>query len=100
VNESPNEFDVGTASKSGTTKRNRFASWESTSQRSTKSGARIRSSKITTSSSPLIVSSKITKSLVAALLWVLYTFFIVAYEVAKFVTRGLSSIRRLWFVAE
>ena len=100
MNASPNKVDVGRPSKSGTTQRNRFVVWERASQDPNNSGVGIPSPKKSTSLRPLNHISSITKSIVKALLSVLYTFIKVGYEVAKFATRGLSSIRRFLFVTK
>ena len=100
MNASPNKIDVGTPSKSGTPQRNRFVVWERVSQDPNNSGVGIQSPKKTTSLRPPNHISSITKSIFKALLGVLYTFIKVGYEVAKFATRGLSSIRRFLFVTK
>jgi len=81
-------------------KRNRFVSWESVSQRPNKSGELISTSRIAFSFSRHGITLRITHSLVSALFRVSYTFFKVVYEVAKIITRGLSSIRQFKFVAD
>ena len=83
-----------------TSKRNRLITWESTEQEFTKSGAVIPSSKIAIIPRPLGFVSKTTKSIFASLAKLPYALFKLCYAIAKLVTRGLSSIRRLLFVSK
>ena len=82
---------------SARTDRNRFVSWESEVQLANKIGVEILTPKKSKSHGSPSFASRTTKSIVTVFLKVLYTVFKVGYEVAKFLTRRLSSIRGLLF---
>ena len=88
------------ASTSVTTQRNRLMSWDSTGQEFTEPGCVISSSKNSITLRPLGFGSKIPDLICASLSKLPYTLIKICYEFAKLVTRGLSSIRRLLFVAK
>jgi hypothetical protein len=81
----------------GTTERNRFVSWESVVQRSTKSAVKIPSCKIAIFLNPLRLARNFTKSISGIPIKLLYTFFNIGYKIAKFFTRVLTRIRSSLF---
>jgi hypothetical protein len=83
-----------------TTQRNRLMSWDSTVQGITEPGGLISSSKNSITRRALGLASRIPKLICASLAKLPYTLFKFGYEIAKLVTRGLSSIRRSLFVAK
>jgi len=87
-------------STSAKTERNRVMLWESTSQALTKSFAATPSPKTSIILSPIEFVSKVAKSLLFSIGRLPYKFFKLLYEIAKFVARGLSSIRHFLFVAK
>ena len=98
------EFSKGVeftnVSSSVKTERNRLVSWESPVQELTKPAVVIPISRNAINLKSLDFVSKVTKLIHANLVKLPYTLFRLGYEIAKLVTRGLSSIRRLLFVAE
>jgi hypothetical protein len=75
-------------------------SWDSTAQGFNKPGGVTPSSKISITSRLFGFVSNIIKLFLAFLAKLPYALFKLGYEIAKFVTRGLSTIRRLLFVAK
>jgi hypothetical protein len=100
VTEFPKVYKHPTPSNLVTTEKNRLISWDSTVQGLTKPLAEIPRPKNPDTPKPLGFVSKITKLIFTSLAKLPYTLFKLGYEIAKFVTRGLSSIRRSLFVAE
>jgi hypothetical protein len=97
VSEPSKEFKDAVPSTSVMTERNRLMSWDSVAQGLTKPVVVIPSSKITIIVGPLGFASKITKLFPTSVVKLPNTLFKLGYEFAKLVTRGLSSIRRLFF---
>jgi len=97
VTESSKEVELVDLPTSGTTERNRYLSWESGVQRSTKSAVDFPISKIGMSHRPLMLARSFTKSIVAIPIKLLYTFLKLGFGIAKYSVRGLSRIRRLLF---
>ncbi len=83
-----------------TTERNRVISWESAARGFNKPGGVTPSSKSPITSRPIGFVSNIFKLFLASLAKLPYALFKLGYDIAKFVTRGLSTIRRLLFVAK
>jgi len=83
------------ASTSVTAERNRLMSWDSTVQGLTKPGHEIPGSKIAIIHKPFGFSSKIRGVFFVSLATLPYTLLKLGFEIAKLVTRGLSTIRRL-----
>ena len=100
MTKSSEEHKVSATLTSVTTERNRLISWDNTFQELTKPVAEIPRPKNPDNPKPLGFVSKITKLIFTSLAKLPYTLFKLGYEIAKFVTRGLSSIRRSLFVAE
>jgi hypothetical protein len=82
------------------TERNRLMSWDNTAQEFNKPVAVVPISQSTIIRSLLAFVSKTAKSILAALVRLPYSLFKLGYEIAKVITRGLSRIRRLLFVAK
>ena len=87
-------------SNSVMTERNRLVSWEKPVQELTKPALVISSPRNLITPRPLEIVSQVTKLILATLVKLPYTLFKLGYEIAKLVTRGLLSIRRLLFVAK
>lgn len=85
---------------SGTIERNRILSWDIVNQRPNKSSPENLSSKITLSPSPLWLAARVPKLTIASLARLLYITIKLGYEIAKYLTRGLSGIRSYLFVAK
>jgi hypothetical protein len=100
VTESSKGNKLPNASTPVTTQRNRLMSWDSTVQGFTEPGGVISSYKNSITLRPIGFGSKIPKLICARLAKLPYTLFKIGYEIAKHVTRGLSSIRLLLFVAK
>ena len=100
MTEPTKQIKDATPSTSVITERNRLMPWDSIARGLTKPVDVIPRSKITFILGPLAFVSKITKLISAALVKLPYTLFKLGYEIAKLVTRGLLSIRRLLFVAK
>ena len=100
MTESSKEQKLAATLTSVTTERNRLMSWSSPVQGLTKPGGVAPSSKGTITLSLLAFVSNTTKSILAALVTLPYSLFKLGYEIAKVITRGLSRIRRLLFVAK
>ena len=100
VTEPSKEFKDPVPLISVMTERNRLISWDSTVQELTKPAAVTRSPQIAIIPRSLGFIIKITQLIPATLFKLPYTLFKLGYEIAKLVTRGLSSIRRLLFVAK
>ncbi len=88
------------ASTSVTTQRNRLISWDNSVQGVTEPGGLISSSKNSITLRAFGLANRIPKLICASLAKLPYTLFKYGYEIAKLVTRGLSSIRRSLFVAK
>ena len=91
------EVKVGGPSTLAKTERNRFVSWESDVQIANQPGIEALTPKASKALSSLTPVSRIAKSIFAVLVKVIYSLFKVGYEVAKFFTRRLSSIRGFLF---
>ena len=91
------EFRGATPSTSVMTERNRVMSWDSTARELPKLVVVTPSSKITIIFRSLGFASKITKLILTSVVKLPNTLFKLGYDFAKLVTRGLSSIRRLFF---
>jgi hypothetical protein len=100
VIESSREVEFILTSNSVTTERNRLTSWDNPAQRLNKPGSVAQSSKNSITLGPFGLVTKILKLFFAFLAKLSYTLFKLGYEIAKFVTRRLSSIRRSLFVAD
>ena len=100
MTESSREVEFTPPSNSVTTERNRLMSWDSLVQGLIKPGDAIPSSKNSITLGPFGFVIKIPKLIFAFLAKLPYSFFKLAYEGAKLVTMGLSSIRRFLFVAK
>jgi hypothetical protein len=100
VNEPTKEIKDATLSTSVMTERNRLMSWEKPVQELTKPAMVIQIPRNAINLKSLDFVSKVTKLIHANLVKLPYTLFRLGYEIAKLVIRGLSSIRRLLFVAE
>jgi hypothetical protein len=87
-------------SNSVKTERNRLVSWESPVQELTKPAIVTPSPRNAITLKPLEFVSEVTKLILATFAKLPYTLFKLGYEIAKLVTRGLSRIRRLLFVAK
>ena len=87
-------------STSVTTERNRLISWHSTVQGQTKPGDVIPNSKSSITLKLLGFVTKIIRAIFASLAKLSYALFKLAYEIAKFVTRKLSSLRRFLIVSK
>jgi len=70
-------------------------SWDSTSQELTESGSVTPSPKSSITVGPIGSVSNITKLVFDSLAKLPYSLFKLGYEIAKLITRGLSSIRSL-----
>jgi len=95
VTKSSEGHKVPATLNSVTTERNRLMSWGSTFQELTKPVAEFPRTKTPVTPRPLGFVSNITKSIFASLVKLPHTLFKLGYEIAKLVTRGLSSVRRL-----
>ncbi len=100
MTESSKVHKVSAPLTSGTTERNRLMTWDSTVQEFTKPGDVIPGSKTTITIWPLGFVSKIIRVFLASLAKLPYTLFKLCYEIAKLVTRKLSSLRRSRYVAK
>jgi hypothetical protein len=100
VTEFSKGVDYTKVSNSVKTERNRLVSWGSPVQELTKPAVVIPSPRNAITLKPLEFVSKVTKLILATLVKLPYTLFKLGYEIAKLVTRGLSRIRRLLFVAK
>jgi hypothetical protein len=100
VTEYSRQVDFTPPSNSVTTERNRLMSWDSLVQGLSKPGDVIPSSKNSITLGPFGFVTKIPKLNFAFLAKLPYAFFKLAYEGAKLVAMGLSSIRRVLFVAK
>ena len=100
MTEPTKEIKDTTPSTSVMTERNRLMSWDSLVQGLIKPGDVIPSSKNSITLGPFGFVIKVPKLIFAFLAKLPYTFFKLAYEGAKLVTMGLSSIRRVLFVAK
>jgi hypothetical protein len=78
--------------------RNRLISWDSTVQRLNKPDGVTPSSKNSITSRTLVFVRKITKLFPESLAKLPFALFKLGYEIAKLVTKGLSSLRRLLFM--
>ena len=98
VTESSKENKVSTPLTSVTTERNRLMSWDSTVQELTKPDDVIPGLKTASILWPFGFASKIIRVFFASLAKLPYTLFKLGYEIAKLVTKTLSSLRRLLFM--
>ena len=100
MTESYKEQKVAATLTSVTTEKNRLISWSNPVQELTKLGGVAPSSKSIIILSLLAFVSNTSKSILAALVTLPWSLFKLGYEIAKVITRGLSRIRRLLFVAK
>ena len=98
--ESSKGVEFTNVSNSVKSKKNRLVSWESPFQELTKPAVVIPSPRNVITLKPIDFVSKIAKLIFATLVKLPYTLFKVGYGIAKLVTRGISRIRRLLFVAK
>ena len=97
MTESSKVHKVSTPLTSVTAKRNRLMSWDSTVQELTKPDDVIPGLKTASILWPFGFASKIIRVFFASLAKLPYTLFKLGYEIAKLVTKRLSSLRRLLF---
>jgi hypothetical protein len=100
MTESSKGVKITDVSNSVKTERNRLVSWESPVQELTKPASVIPSARNVITFKTLEFVSKVTKLILATFAKLTYTLFKLGYEIAKLITRGLSSIRRLLFAAK
>jgi hypothetical protein len=98
VTESSKVHKVSAPLTSVTTERNRLISWDSTAQELTKPDDVIPNLKNVSILWPFGFASKIIRVFLASLATLPYTLFKLGYEIAKLVTKRLSSLRRLLFM--
>jgi len=98
VTESSKVHKVSAQLSSVTTERNRLMSWDSTVQELTKPDDVIPGLKNAIILWPFGFASKIIRVFLASLAKLPYTLFKLGYEIAKLVTKRLSSLRRLLFM--
>jgi hypothetical protein len=98
VTESSKVHKVSAPLTSVTTERNRLMSWDSIVQELTKPDDVIPGLRTASILWPFGFASKIIRVFFASLAKLPYTLFKLGYEIAKLITRGLSSIRRLLFM--
>jgi hypothetical protein len=91
---------VSATLSSVTAERNRLISWDSLVQGLTKPSAEIPSSKNLITLGPFRFLSNVITLFLASLANLPYALFKLGYEIAKLVTRGISRIRSLLFVAK
>jgi hypothetical protein len=100
VTESSKRNALVSLSTSGSKERNRLISWGNPVATPTKPEVENLNLKISIGQTPPSLGGRITKSIFVALFKLLYTSLKFCYEIAKFFTKGLSSIRRFLFVAK
>jgi len=100
VTESSKRNALVSFSTSGNKERNRLVSWGNPLETPTKPKVENLNPKISIGQSPPSLVGRITKSIFAALFKLLYTSLKFGYEIAKFMTKGMSRIRRFLFVAQ
>ena len=100
VTESSKVHKVSAPINSVTTERNRLMSWDSTVQELTKPDGVTPSPKNSITIRTLVFVRKLTKLFPESLARIPYALFKLGYEIAKMVTRVLSKIRLLLFVAK
>jgi hypothetical protein len=98
VTESSKVHKVSAPLTSVTTERNRLISWDSTVQELTKPDDVIPGLKTVSILWQFGFASKIIRVFFASLAKLPYTLFKLGYEIAKLVTKRLSSLRRLLFM--
>jgi len=98
VTESSEGYTTSATFTSVTTERNRLISWDSTVQGLNKPGGVTPSPKSSITARKLGFVMKITKLIFESLAELPYAFFKFGYEIAKLITKGLSSILRLLFM--
>ena len=98
MTESSKVHKVSTPLTSVTTERNRLMSWDSTVQELTKPDSVIPGLKTASILWPFGFASKIIRGFFASLAKLPYALFKLGYEIAKLVTKRLSSLRRLLFM--
>ena len=99
MRKSSKAFDFTNFSKSEKTERNRLMLWDSAVQEFNESIPANQSPRSAITPKLIEFVCKIVKLIFTTLFKLPYTLFKLGYEIAKIVTRGLSSIRRLLFVA-
>ncbi len=80
-----------------TAEKNRLMSWENTLPTATKSDSLVRGSKPAITIRPVGFVRKIVNMILGTLLAMPYALVKIGYEIAKFVTSGLSTFRRFLF---
>ncbi len=95
MTESSKVHKVSAPLTSVTTERNRLMSWDSNVQELTKPNDLIQGSKTAIILWPFGFASKTYKLIFASLAKLPYALFKLGYEIAKLLTKGLSSVRRL-----
>ena len=85
-------------STSVTSERNRLMSWDSTIQGQANPGDAVPNSKSSITAKPPGFVSRIIRAIFASLAKLPYALFKLGYEIAKLVTKRLSSLRRLLFM--
>ncbi len=98
MTESSKVHKVSNPLNSVTTERNRLMSWDNTVQKLTKPVEVIPSSKTAIILWPSGFASKIIRAFSAYLAKLPHALFKLGYEIAKLVTKRLSSLRRLLFM--
>jgi hypothetical protein len=98
VTESSKVHKVSDPLTSATTERNRLMSWDSTVQELTKPDDGVPGLKTASILWPFGFASKIIRVIFASLAKLPYALFKLGYEIAKLVTKRLSSLRRLLFM--
>jgi hypothetical protein len=83
-----------------TAERNKLISWDSLVQGLTKPSAEMPNSKNSITLRPFRFLSNVIKLFLASLANLPYALFKLGYEIAKLVTRGISRMRSLLFVAK
>jgi len=97
VIESSKRVEFFVSSTIATAEKNRLMSWESTLSNATKSGALVPGSKPAITIRPVGFVRKIVNVILGTLVTMHYALVKIGYEIAKFVTRGLSTFRRFLF---
>ena len=95
MNESSKGHKVSASLTLVTTEKNRLISWASPVQGLNKTGGVTPSAKSSITNRTLMFGRKMTELIFAFLAKLPYALLKLGYEIAKLVTRGLSSIRRL-----
>ena len=100
MSEASKQFECADYSTSVSAERNRIISWESTARELISSGATITSPKISTLQEPHRFVGRAAELILPKPDKLTQTLLKIAYEIAKFIILGLSSLRRFLFVAK